>query len=418
MAESRAERRGGGRGVVGCGLTTTGSGFLVDIWVCTADANAPDAYATQDDVARIITQIQLRDERIMTAEAELRTLREDMWRIQEEQRKLREDTLPLIRLAKDKSAPLPTPEGLERGNPLSPVEGMSPGPNSQQGSSLARKFSKKGLYLGGKMPSPTIHENSSGLEASAAAMAASNHLTASMTSSQSQGSPRLSQQPSPTSPPYTQTNHNRPFNERSHWQPGDLDRDNQQSRVQTPLTARRPGTASMMNPINTSVPNLQQPRADSATLAQSSTLASQPGDPLTVTPISEHAPSSAQPPNSSSAPSSAAPPNSSSGNPSTAKQQKPHDTADFMKSFRVGMEEPCYKVLPQALKKYNINDDWRLYSLYIVHGDQERCLGLDERPLILFKQLANEGKKPMFMLRKHAAPQSYASTMQLPGGVL
>jgi protein STE50 len=28
------------------------------------------------------------------------------------------------------------------------------------------------------------------------------------------------------------------------------------------------------------------------------------------------------------------------------------------------------------------------------------CLGLEEKPLILFKQLDKEGKKPMFMLRK------------------
>lgn len=57
-----------------------------------------------------------------------------------------------------------------------------------------------------------------------------------------------------------------------------------------------------------------------------------------------------------------------------------------------------------ALKRYNIADDWRQYALYIVYGDQERCLGLEEKPLMLFKQLDREGKKPMFMLRKHAAP--------------
>jgi len=68
------------------------------------------------------------------------------------------------------------------------------------------------------------------------------------------------------------------------------------------------------------------------------------------------------------------------------------------------MEDPCHKVLPAALKKYNINADWRQYALYIVYGDQERCLGLEERPLILFKQLDKEGKKPMFMLRRHAQP--------------
>lgn len=31
-------------------------------------------------------------------------------------------------------------------------------------------------------------------------------------------------------------------------------------------------------------------------------------------------------------------------------------------------------------------------------------MGLEERPLILFKQLDKEGRKPMFMLRRHAQP--------------
>ena len=64
------------------------------------------------------------------------------------------------------------------------------------------------------------------------------------------------------------------------------------------------------------------------------------------------------------------------------------------------MDDPCHKVLPAALKKYQINAPPEQYALYIVYGDQERCLGLDEKPLILFKQLDKEGKKPMFMLRK------------------
>ena len=109
------------------------------------------------------------------------------------------------------------------------------------------------------------------------------------------------------------------------------------------------------------------------------------------------------------------------------------------------MEDPCEKVLPAALRKYNINADWKNYALYIVHGDQERCLGLREKPLILFKQLDKEGRKPMFMLRRHAAPleghsgpsggagamgmggydqtgalggRGPTSSIQLPGGVL
>lgn len=45
-----------------------------------------------------------------------------------------------------------------------------------------------------------------------------------------------------------------------------------------------------------------------------------------------------------------------------------------------------------------------------MHGDQERCLGLNEKPLILFKQLDREGRKPMFMLRKHASPMEGISS--------
>ncbi len=74
-------------------------------------------------------------------------------------------------------------------------------------------------------------------------------------------------------------------------------------------------------------------------------------------------------------------------------------TTEIFKSFRVSMEDPTYKVLPAALKKYHINAAWEQYALYIVYGDRERCLGMEEKPLLLFKQLDREGKKPMFMLR-------------------
>jgi hypothetical protein len=95
--------------------------------------------------------------------------------------------------------------------------------------------------------------------------------------------------------------------------------------------------------------------------------------------------------------------NTSTSNPASTPSTNPQ--VEIFKSFRVSIDDPCHKVLPVALKKYNITADWRQYALYIVHGDQERCLGLNERPLILFKQLDKEGRKPMFMLRKHAAPQ-------------
>jgi hypothetical protein len=78
-------------------------------------------------------------------------------------------------------------------------------------------------------------------------------------------------------------------------------------------------------------------------------------------------------------------------------------SVEIFKFFRVSMDDPCYKVLPAALKKYNIKESWEHYALYIVYGDQERYLQLNEKPLILFKQLHKKGKEPMFMLRKRTA---------------
>lgn len=93
-------------------------------------------------------------------------------------------------------------------------------------------------------------------------------------------------------------------------------------------------------------------------------------------------------------------------------------SVEIFKSFRVSMEDPCWKVLPAALKKYNINAPAEQYALYIVFGDQERCLERDEKPLILFKQLDKEGKKPMFMLRKTSAhPEAAGAEPPGSGGL-
>jgi hypothetical protein len=35
----------------------------------------------------------------------------------------------------------------------------------------------------------------------------------------------------------------------------------------------------------------------------------------------------------------------------------------------VTLEDPCWKVLPAALKKYKINDDWKQYALFICFGN-------------------------------------------------
>lgn len=72
--------------------------------------------------------------------------------------------------------------------------------------------------------------------------------------------------------------------------------------------------------------------------------------------------------------------------------------------FRVGVEDPCSKVLSDALKKYDVQADWRSWSLWLIDGDQERCLGLNERPLTVFRELTKTGRKPGFILRRYALP--------------
>lgn len=91
--------------------------------------------------------------------------------------------------------------------------------------------------------------------------------------------------------------------------------------------------------------------------------------------------------------------------PSSPDDEGPR--VQIFKSFRVALEDRCSKVLPAALRKYNIQKDWRTYALYIVYqtpdGEHiDRFIGLEEYPLAIFKDLDQQGRNPMFMLRKLA----------------
>jgi hypothetical protein len=329
--------------------------------------------------------VQMRDERIHTTESELRHLREDLSRVIDENKRLREEMLPLLRMLKDSQQPLPT----------FPHENNITSPPATQersgGSSLSRKFSTKKLFLGSapKNPSPTIQEHRtlidhSSLDPSAAAIAASSHLTASLGGGP-QMSPNSIAQPSPTSPAYNQ-NQSRQQYARDTSRSGH-DHDGTPS---WPQSSNWASDSTMVSDRN------RDPRATPAPLSSRPMRTNQP------TPN----PEDRDPPLSGGSSTLNAPTSNPASTPSTNPQ------VEIFKSFRVSIDDPCHKVLPVALKKYNITADWRQYALYIVHGDQERCLGLNERPLILFKQLDKEGRKPMFMLRKHAAPaEGHVSTV-------
>lgn len=80
------------------------------------------------------------------------------------------------------------------------------------------------------------------------------------------------------------------------------------------------------------------------------------------------------------------------------------ESTDNLKSFKVSLEDPTWKVLPAALKKYKINNDsWQNYAMFICYGSPgnriERCLSYDEKPLLLFQKLKDAKKNPVFMLK-------------------
>ncbi len=71
-----------------------------------------------------------------------------------------------------------------------------------------------------------------------------------------------------------------------------------------------------------------------------------------------------------------------------------------LKQLRASKDDSCNKVLQAAMRRHRINDDSRQYALVICYGDQERILGLDEKPVVIFKELQDQGKHPSIMLRQ------------------
>ncbi|KAG2174989.1 hypothetical protein INT43_006051 [Umbelopsis isabellina] len=73
------------------------------------------------------------------------------------------------------------------------------------------------------------------------------------------------------------------------------------------------------------------------------------------------------------------------------------------KNVRLLLDDPCSKVIPVALKKYNVADDWQNYALCIQWGPednlQERVLSYEEKPLRVLQKLKESKQNPMFTLK-------------------
>ncbi|KAI0199975.1 protein kinase regulator Ste50 [Astrocystis sublimbata] len=320
-----------------------------------ADAEAQYATATLKDVKQLVDQLRLRDERISLVERELRQLSDDF-------RRLREDMLPALRLAK----PLPNVAGNNQNYSGYETSISSPAPPSastaSSGGGMKRTYSTKKLVLGSNSPShlqttherPSVEQTLDPAGAAERAVLSSSHLNATNGSNQSISPSYSPNIPSPTSPPtLNNTLSGTTLGSRSYNQSTPSTRSTFPENDHGGLGSGGPGSGGGYNK--------QQQQGIAPRRMQT---------PVPETP--------------------------GSGGSSV----------EIFKSFRVSMDDPCHKVLPAALKKYQINAPWDQYALYIVYGDQERCLGLEEKPLILFKQLDKEGKKPMFMLRKTNTAQN------------
>lgn len=91
---------------------------------------------------------------------------------------------------------------------------------------------------------------------------------------------------------------------------------------------------------------------------------------------------------------------------------------EVYKNCRVSVDDPAYKILLSGLKEYDIDEDWRQYSLWAVSGDHEHCLDLNERPLSLFKQSSDQGHdKPKLVIRKVSAGSEKNSSATLVPGI-
>ncbi|KAF3019032.1 hypothetical protein G7054_g3708 [Neopestalotiopsis clavispora] len=313
-----------------------------------ADAEAQYATATLKDIKNLVEQLRLRDERMSLVEQDLQRLTEDY-------RRLREDMLPALRLAKNAQQPLPNVNSRDNQGysyESSTISPPAPTPSSTQ-PSLMRQYSTKKLILG------TTPKN--------------------------------------MSPSHLQVTHERPSVEQT------LDPASAAERavMSSSHLAAMNGSGAATSPGYS--PNMPSPTSPptmgGGTLGSRSYRSDQP-TPSNRTTFSEndhYGSKQPAPPRRLQTPAPDTPGSSSA-------------SVEIFKSFRVSMDDPCYKVLPAALKKYQINEPWDKYALYIVYGDQERCLGLDEKPLILFKQLDKEGKKPMFMLRKTNTAPADAET--------
>ncbi|KAJ8100559.1 hypothetical protein POJ06DRAFT_107005 [Lipomyces tetrasporus] len=317
------------------------------------------------DVQRLMKSLEIRDRKLMHAEQEIRRLMENYHR-------LREDLLPIFKMVKE-SKPLPMPDypPTNRSSLLQSSYAVTSDPPPSILSSRHSMFIPSSQpILGG----PSVN----------------NFSQQSQSSSSHQGlSRKLSTKKINTSKTNSSPTHTPEWLEQT-LIPSSSSANNNGASLSSTAPSSTP--TSVAAPLTSPLANISSPKdLHQRNMVTSPSILSQP---------SQHHVSSTVP--------------ISSAFPSSLT------LSEAFKPFKLKQDDPCYKVLPAVLKGHKINDDWRQYALLVCFGDQERLLGLDEKPLRVLKELQDAGKQPVFMLRpiqgmKHEQGAIVTGT---PGGVL
>ena len=85
-----------------------------------------------------------------------------------------------------------------------------------------------------------------------------------------------------------------------------------------------------------------------------------------------------------------------------------NDSADAYKTVVVNIDDTCSRVLPMAMKKWGIKDDWKKFALFKSVGGEETCLSYDDKPWALVMQSKDS---PVFILKSLRTTESVILTV-------
>lgn len=378
---------------------------------------------------QILHSFEIRDDRMSLAEGEMKRLNENFLR-------LREDLLPIFRMVKE-SKPLPTPDlplHVRSNSPPVP-SALSPSPTYYSTPSvgtpqLIRKASKKSLAhhapTSAHSPSRNSHDwldttsfysGTSGSISKDSRKGGTSYSAASAGYGNGQYSGSVKRQDSTGSthhPEYSITSASTPS----------LSSSASIISVATSSTARTitPTLASTSGSIasNSSARNVTPTLASTASRSISSgNLSSQNSLKMSSNPAVSGLVSNGGAVSVASS-AGAAGAGGSSGGTSSYVSLAGSKHSEPIKDFNISPDVPCYKVLPLIARRHKVRGDWRGVGLVVCYDDQERMIGLEEKPLAIYKELQQRGKNPIFMIREDNGLKTDSGFVVngTPGGLL